>query len=568
MLKELYVENFGLIEKDIIEFSTGLNVLTGETGAGKSLIIDALGLLVGGRGSQDFIRTGAEKLVLQGTFSMDLPPLLIEFLIASGFNDQEEILTISRELSRSGKNTCRVNFRPVSLSFLRELGKNLINIHGQHEHVNLLEEETQLLLLDSFGGQKLVDLRENIKKIFLEMKAAKNKIEELKIRHKEALKRGDYLNFQIQEILDANILPQEDTILEKERLALQSVEKLASLGKRAYENLYGNMERGAWDVLGETTKLLEEASLLDEKAKGLFQKTNDIYYLIEDVVRELGDYNTNIINDPQRLDEIEQRLYLINGLKKKYGGTIEDILHTLREAQNEIKTLGQEEADFLELSLVMKKATDNYQALSDTLSKLRIKSGTGLSQAVTKELHELHMQDAEFQVEIVETSWGLTGKNQANFLVRTNFGEEMKPVIKIASGGELSRIMLGIKVILSQLDQTPVLIFDEIDSGLGGKSIYEVGKKLKTIAQTCQVICVTHSPVIAGFANGHLRIVKETKEDRTITKIDTLCREQVLTEIGRMLAGENISDVTLSQARELLKLGQETKKKISTEKDK
>ncbi|MGI6685084.1 MAG: DNA repair protein RecN [Bacillota bacterium] len=564
MLRELYVENFGLIEKSNINFSPGLNVLTGETGAGKSLIIDAVGLLIGGRGSQDFIRTGAEKLVLQGTFEGNFSPDLKDILFEAGFTWENDALILSREISRTGKNTCRVNFRIVPLSMLKEIGRRLINIHGQHEHVNLLEEETQLLLLDSFGGSELHNLREKVREAFQEIKKIKNKTEELKLRTENVAKKEDYLKFQIREIEEANLETGEDLLLEKERKVLQNAEKLASSSKLAYEKLYGGRGAGAWDMVGETAEMLKEISLLDEKAEEIFQKVNEIYFLLEDVVRELGDYGANILNDPYRLDEIEQRINLINNLKRKYGGSIEEIKHSLKLAQEELKDLENQEANFKELASLLEKAEDNYQALSFRLTDLRKKAAEKLSLAVTEELHELHMSSAEFQVSVTPSSMSLNGVDQVDFLVKPNFGEEIKPVVKIASGGELSRIMLGMKVILSQLDQIPTLIFDEIDSGLGGKAIYDVGKKLKTIALSCQVICVTHSPVIASFADHHLKILKERKEERTVTIIETLPEDKVILELGRMLAGDNISEITLSQARELLRIGNKNflKKKI------
>jgi DNA repair protein RecN (Recombination protein N) len=290
MLSELYVENFGLIEKSIINFNCGFNVLTGETGAGKSLIIDAVGLLIGGRGSQDFIRTGADKLIVQGTFDGDLSPELRETLSEAGFT-WDDSLVLSREISRNGKSTCRVNFRMVPLSFLKEVGRKLINIHGQHEHVNLLEEGTQLLLLDSFGGPEILKLKEEVKAAFLEINKVKSKTAELRQKTENAAKREDYLKFQIREIEEADLKKDEDSLLEKERKILQNAEKITSHANMAYNKLYGGREPGAWDTIQETVQLLKEISVLDEKAEGIYQKVNEINFLLEDTVRELGDYS-------------------------------------------------------------------------------------------------------------------------------------------------------------------------------------------------------------------------------------------------------------------------------------
>lgn len=555
MLTELYVENFGLIEKSNINFCPGLNVLTGETGAGKSLIIDAVGLLIGGRGSHEFIRTSADKLILQGMFEGDFSEDLKITLSEAGFTVEDNSLILNREISRSGKNICRINFRIVPLSFFKEVGKKLINIHGQHDHVNLLEDETQLLLLDNFGGPKILELLEKVRKVYIEIKKIEKQKEELQEKAENAAKKEDYLSFQIREIDDANLQIEEDSLLEKERKLLQNAEKISADSKLAYERLYGGRDVGACDIIRETVQLFKEVSLLDENAEGIFQRLNEVNFILEDAVREISDYTANISSDPYRLDEIEQRIFLINKLKKKYGRNIEEILDFSIKAKEELSELAHQEASFQELGVSLEKAEEEYQLVSNHLSDLRKKAGEALSEAVTKELHQLHMNSAQFLVSVTESSFGLNGKNNVVFLVSPNFGEEMKPVVKIASGGELSRIMLGIKVILSQLDRIPTLIFDEIDSGLGGKAIHNVGEKLKTIALSCQVICVTHSPVIAAFGNHHLKILKERKAERTITKIEALQNEQVVVELGRMLAGDNVSEITLSQARELLQIG-------------
>lgn len=561
MLTELYVENFGLIEKLNIHFCAGLNVLTGETGAGKSLIIDAVGLLVGSRGSQDFIRTGAEKLILQGMFEGSFPSEVKKFLSEAGFPWEEDGLVLNREISRSGKNICRINFRIVPLAFFREVGKKLINIHGQHDHIALLEDETQLLLLDSYGGKELIALKEKVKDAFLESKAIKKQLEDLHTKTQDMAKREDYLNYQIREIDEANLQVGEDGLLEKERKFLQNAERIASDSKLAYEKLYGGRQAGACDLIGETVQLLKEISLLDEQADPIFQKINEINYILEDAVRELHAYAANIFSDPYRLEEIEQRLIVIHKLKKKYGATIEEILHFAAMTKEELAEMERQEANSKELEASFRKTEENYQLLSDLLTELRKETGAALSRAVTEELHQLHMNSAQFQVCVTESDMSPIGKDHVSFLVSPNFGEEMKPVMKIASGGELSRIMLGLKVILSQLDQIPTLIFDEIDSGLGGKAVYNVGEKLRSIALSCQVICVTHSPVIAAFADHHLKIFKERKGERTVTKIEPLHNDQIVEELSRMLAGDNVSEITISQARELLQIGHDHKLK-------
>ncbi len=555
MLREFYVENFGLIENIQVDLSQGLNVLTGETGAGKSLIIDAVGLLIGGRGSQDFIRTGAEKLFVQGVFSGELSQELILLLSEAGMDLEDDTLILNRELFRTGKNVCRINYRTVPLSLFKEVGKRLINIHGQHEHINLLEESHQLSLLDNYGGQALFLLKEKVKESFLNIKNLKNQLTYLEENTRDAVKKQDFLTFQIKEIEEANLKVHEDEALEKQRKFLQNAEKLALDSRTAYEKLYGSRQAGACDLIGDTLRCLKEIANFDEKIEQIYQNLNELNYTLEDIVRALGNYCENITNNPEELDEIEHRLILLNKLKKKYGPTIEEILKYYREAKEELAVMDVQEEKHRKLTDLLKKEEQKYHLISAELSKLRQQAAERLSDEVTGELKQLHMPSAKFHVQIEEILPGLTGKDGVKFLISPNPGEELKPVVRIASGGELSRIMLGLKVVLSQTDEIPTLIFDEIDSGLGGKAVSDVAQKMKIISQYCQIICVTHSPIIAGFANQHLKISKDMLEKRTVTKIETLHDQNILIELSRMLAGDNVSEITIPQARELLKIG-------------
>ncbi len=470
MLKELYVENFGLIEQSTINFLPGFNVLTGETGAGKSLIVDALGLVIGGRGSQDFIRSGADKLVLQATFEGSFSQDLKNTLFEAGFSWEGDSLILTRELARSGKNTCRINFRTVPLSFLKEVGKRLVNIHGQHEHVNLLEEETQLVLLDHYGGAEILSWKEKVSAAFIKKKGLRKQKEAWQAKTEDVAKRIDDLKYHIDEIAQAELSPGEDDRLEKERKMLQNSEKISLDSKMAYEKLYGSRGKGAFDLIHESVKLFQEIALLDDQAVGISEKLNDLNFTLEDLIRDIANYAENVESNPERLDEVEMRLILINKLKKKYGASIEEILTFYQEAKEELAVLALEERDYKKVDAALDQAEEEYRQICRHLSQIRKRAGQALSQAVTNELHQLHMNSAQFNVFISEAVDGPTGKDKAAFMVSPNAGEEMKPVIKIVSGGELSRIMLGLKVILSQLDEIPTLIFDEIDSGVGRQS--------------------------------------------------------------------------------------------------
>ncbi|NMA15341.1 MAG: DNA repair protein RecN [Clostridia bacterium] len=560
MLKELYVENFALIEKLQVNFQAGFNVLTGETGAGKSLIIDAVGILIGGRPSQDMVRTGAEKATIQGCFCEPFHPEIISFLKEAGFTLKDGILVISREIRNSGKHTCRVNYRVVPVSLYREIGRKLINIHGQHEHIALLEEENQRLLLDSFGGEEVLQLREEVKASYSVLQELRRKLEGMLKNAQDAERRKDLLFYQINEIENAALRPGEEEKLQGEKSVLQNAEKLAFDCRAAYEKLYGSRVQGAVDLVSEADSLLKPLVEIDKNVEPITQRLDEIYYLLEDVVRDIAGYQDSIESNPMRLEQVERRLLEVKKLKKKYGSTIEEILQFAHNSKTELEELEHTAEKTDELERLLQKEQERYHSLSNQLTVARKKTGEKLSSAVTKELHQLQMPSARFVVQVKPTDASLQGKDSITFLISPNEGEELKPVARIASGGEMSRIMLGVKVVLARLDQIPTLIFDEIDSGLGGRVVYAVGEKLSLIGDYTQIICVTHSPVVASFANRHLFISKKAVGGRTVTDINKLDEKGVLHELGRMLAGDNISEVTLAQAGELLETGRKRKK--------
>lgn len=559
MLTELYVENFALIESLHVYLTSGLNVLTGETGAGKSLIIDAVGLLMGGRASQDFIRGGANKALVQGVFSLIDFPDLADDLKEAGFQLEEDTVILSREIMRSGKNISRINFRVVPLSFFRDISRRLINIHGQHEHITLLEEHNQLTLLDSFGGKEILDLKEKVKLNYHEVRKLEKQLVKLNQDVQDAARRQDYLSYQVKEIESAQLLPREEEELLKEVKILRNTERLVSETHLAYEKLYGSREPGANDLISQAINIFKELAPLDPKIEQIMDKVNEVYYLLEDVIGEIGAYSENIINNPNRLESVENRLILINKLKKKYGNSVEDILKFVDQAKNELEKIISRDNIIKQLEKNLIKEQEKYRLLCTQLTELRKKAGNELSQAITKELNQLQMDHAKFAVGITESEKKFTGVDNVQFLISPNPGEDFKPVARFASGGEISRIMLGIKVILTRIDKVPTLIFDEIDSGLGGKAVYSVAEKLEFISYYTQIICVTHSPVVASFAHNHLHIFKECITGRTLTTIIKLEGEQILNELSRMLAGDYATETTIAQAEELIKAAQKQK---------
>ncbi|MDD4752257.1 MAG: DNA repair protein RecN [Desulfitobacteriaceae bacterium] len=560
MLQELYVENFALIEKLQVNFQDGFNVLTGETGAGKSLIIDAVGILIGGRPSQDMVRTGAKRAFIQGSFQEPFHPDTISFLEEAGFEIEDGVLVLSREIKNNGKHTCRVNYRVVPVSLFREIGRKMINIHGQHEHVALLEEENQRLLLDSFGGDEVLHLREEVKNSYFIMQELRSKLDGMLKNTQESERKKDLLHYQINEIENAALRLGEEEELRGEKKVLQNAEKLMLDCRSAYEKLYGSREQGAVDLVGEAERLLNPLGEIDQSMGPIAQRLNEVYYLLEDVVRDIAGYQDSIVSNPMRLEQVERRLLEIKKLQKKYGETVEEILQFAENAKRELEDLEHTSEKTEELEKELKREEERYHILSKRLTAARKKTGEKLSGAVTGELHQLQMPSAKFLVRMKPAEAGPQGVDSIQFLISPNVGEDIKPVARIASGGEMSRIMLGIKVVLARLDRIPTLIFDEIDSGLGGRVVYAVGEKLSLIGEYTQIICVTHSPVVASFANRHLFISKKTMGERTITDIIRLNEKGVLLELGRMLAGDNASEITLAQASELLETGQKRKK--------
>lgn len=563
MLAELYVENFALINRLQANLGLGLNVLTGETGAGKSLIIDAVGLLMGGRASQDFIRTGEEKALVQGVFVEPFSADFLNWLKEAGLEPEDGALILVREILKSGRHTCRINSRAVPLSLFREVGRKLVNIHGQHEHTNLFEDEYQLALLDSYGGEALLQLKERVCASFRKIRDIRHKIEEITANAKDAARQIDYLQYQIGEIEDAGLRNGEEEELQQERKFLQNVEKISLETGAAYQKLYGDSRYpGACDLINEISALMTQLAPLDEKLSPLAERIQEVYYLLDDIVHDLADYRQDLVHQPGRLDQVEERLLVLNKLKKKYGGATTEILSFAARAREELKSWQHREENIKELETGLEQEIDQYRVLSEQLTQGRKKSGIRLAEAVNGELKELQMPNARFQVDVLPAEWGPSGADTVRFMICSNLGEEFQPVARVASGGEMSRIMLGMKVILARLEDTPTLIFDEIDSGLGGRVVYSVGEKMSLIGGYAQVICVTHSPVVASFANHHLYIFKETRDGRTFTEVTELNEQEIVEELCRMLAGDNATAITRAQVTELLKMGRNRGKKI------
>ena len=552
MLYELYVENFAIIGQMRLQLGQGLNALTGETGAGKSLVIDAVALLIGGRGSDGFIRGGFERCVIEGVFTRPFSAELCLILQELGLiiDDEDDTLILSRELIRGGRSYCRVNGRAVNLGQLRSLGRLLLNIHGQMEHMLLLEEEQQLRLLDSYGGAMLLQIKEQVEKTYNKMREKQKQCDDYE-QHKTARQeRMAVLAEQIRELEAAALKPQEEEDLRRESQRLNYAEKLLAFAAAAQRELSG--AAGAADTLSAAVAALKQIARLDEQAQALAERLESLYYEAEDLARELDHYTVTIGTDGYRLDELESRLALLSRLKKKYGGDATQLLEYLREARVELNTLDEVDFSGAKAHQALREAKAAYNLTAEQLSAARLAAAAKLSAAINEELQLLCMSQANFRIDLPANTPSAAGLEKALFMIRTNEGEEFSPVARIASGGELSRIVLAMKVILAQLDCVPTLVFDEVDSGLGGRALNAVARRMAYVGQSTQAVVVTHTPVMAAVADRQLHISKHVAKGRTEIAVAALYGEERIDELARMIAGDNISETTRNQARELM----------------
>lgn len=554
MFAELYIENLALIEKVGLVLQPGLNVLSGETGAGKSMLLDAVSLLLGSRADRDYIRRGADVCRVQGVFLPPFSSALLAKLAELGLLDDEaepEELILSREIALNGRSVCRINLRPVPLAALKEIGRLLINIHGQREHMLLLEPESQLSLLDSFGGEPHRQQRERVAAAYHAWQQAENARRQAAKELVDDAERRRFLEFQINELEAANLRAGETEELAAEEQALATVQKRRDHIHAAYQAVYGGNE-AALPLLDEAVRDLTALSALDESVAPLLGRLQSLYFDLEDAALELRSYKEGIVDDPARLEEISARQYELKVLGKKYNATEERLLEILANNREELSRRENREEYLAELQKQADKLLAEYQRQAAQMHQLREQTGRELGERITAELAYLQMTKAHLAVDLLPKNPAADGCDEVAFMISPNAGEEMKPVARIASGGEMSRIMLAIKVILAGLDEVPTLIFDEIDTGLGGRALVSVAEKLVQVAADSQAVCVTHAPVLAAYADNNLQVEKQEIDGRTVTTVRVLSPQEKVAEISRMLAGDNITDTTRRQAEELI----------------
>lgn len=547
MLYELYVENIALIRNMRLPLGAGMNALTGETGAGKSLVVDAVSLLIGGRGNDGFIRSDCERALVEGTFLPPFPSQLEEVMEAA---ELEDTLILSRELIRGGRSVARINGRTVTLARLKEVGRLLINIHGQQEHTLLLEESRQLVMLDGFGGAHCLQLLAEVGQAYAAMQAAKQQVAEYETQQDERERSMQELQESIQEITAAAVREGEMEALREEANLLMHGEQLHHLATTAHHALYDGA--GAVERVNEALAILQQAADLDAGLQPLAERLSNLYYELEDVANETASYRNRLNLDAYRLEEVEARLALLRRLCKRYGQDEAGLLQALAAAQQEYSRL-EEIASSGDLFYQQAAAmTQAYQEKSALLSQARQQAATQLAAAVTAELHLLAMPQAQFRVDLPACADSAKGNERAIFMICPNLGEPFEAVSKTASGGELSRILLGIKVILSQLDAVPTIVFDEIDTGMSGRALVSVAERLAIVGSTAQTIVVSHAAVVAAAAHNHIYIEKHEEEGRTVAACHTLDEQARVQELARLIAGDKAGETTMRQAKEML----------------
>ena len=554
MLTNLYIENIAVIEKTNIDFSRGLNILTGETGAGKSIVIDSINAVLGKRSSRGLIRSGADAAFVSATFE-DVSALVQKKLASMGYAAEDGTLILSRELSVSGKNTCRINSRPATVSALKDIGEYLVNIHGQNDNLELMNPALHIVYIDALAGagEKLSAYRA----LYRELKAAEEALSAADMDEAERLSRIDLLTYQVEELENAGITVGEYDALTKEKTALQNREKIAKELMRARIALDGGDETdGALRMLDDAANAVLSSARYLAELESASDRLSTALYELQDISRELEQAMDDIDADPGRLEEIEERLDLLYRLRRKYGDTEEEMLATLENSSEELKQLQDYAYNREQLTI---KRDSLYQQAYDSakeLSNLRAEVAERFRADVESEMAFLQMPNVRLEISREEVALNSRGLDKLEFLISTNPGEEPKPVSKIASGGELSRMMLAIKTVLSKSDFVETLIFDEIDTGISGSAAGRVGKKLKQLSADCQTLCVTHQAQIAAYADNHLFISKSVHDDRTFTQVDVLDEEGRVRELARIVGGEEITDSALSHARELLRSSQ------------
>lgn len=552
MLNELTIENIAVIEKAQVRFESGLNVLTGETGAGKSILIDSINAILGNRTSRDLVRNGALKGKVWAHFD-DLSPEVCALLEQAGYEPEGELL-LYREIGVDGKTSCRINGRPATAGLLREIGAQLITIHGQHDNQSLMNLAKHLEILDSYA--QLEEKREEYRRCYRNLVDLEKQIRALSIDEGEKQRRMDLLRYQVEEIDSAQPVEGEEEQLTEQRNQIRNAQKILDSLGAAYTALQGGDDfQGGVDLLGEAEGQLGEIRDLSDVFASLSERVGDLYYTAQDLAQELKDTLDGMDLDASQLEEIEDRLDLLRNLKRKYGPTVAEVLAFGEKARAELETIEFSDQRLEELSARRDGVKAKAEELAAQLSRARQKAFEQFSGQIAESLRFLNMPGICLALAQKKTALGPNGWDEVEFLISTNPGEQPKPLAKIASGGELSRIMLAIKSVMSDKDRIPTVIYDEIDAGMSGMAAGRVGQKLLETAHSGhQVICITHTAQIAACAQNHLLIEKTVREGRTYTEVHPLSQQERVHELARIISGDRITELALANAKEMLQL--------------
>ena len=572
MISELHITNFAIIDRLELYFPAGLVIVTGETGAGKSIILDAIEALVGARAEVTSIREGAERASLEAIFHLDdhTREAVTGILQAEDLMDDADYVTLGREIRKEGRTVARVNGRTVNVGLLKEIGAQLVDIHGQSEHLSLLNVKKHLALLDRFADTAA--LLADYQTSYRTWQSIKRELEQIRNLERDADRRSELLTFQIEEILTAKLQPGEEVELKEERNRLANAENLAEFGRIALSMLdeAGPDMPGISDQIGQVLHALHGLSRIDASQTNLSEQAENLAVLVNELSRDLHNYLDQIEYNPKRLEVVEERLELLRTLQRKYGGSIEAVLSYAQKGQEELDQITHATERLEELTRQEVEIRRVLAKKASVLSEKRKQSAVKLSNAVEKELLDLSMAGAQFEVSFsyqndprgLALESGETirfdehGIDQAEFLIAPNPGEGLKPMVKIASGGETARLMLALKRVLAQADEIPTLIFDEIDQGIGGRVGFVVGEKLWHLARDHQVLCVTHLPQLAAFGDQHLRVLKQVQDGRTMTVVEELQNDERRQELAQMLGGNSESHLTA--AAETLRTAKES----------
>lgn len=564
MLTHLSIRNFAIIDEVSISFSDGLTVLTGETGAGKSIIIDAVHLLIGGRASNEYIKHGKERAEITGQFEINSNRGKIEELCyANDIPIEEDILILERVLNKKGKTLCRVNHKLVTLTLLKEIGKHLVQIHSQHDTFHLLQAKEHLSLLDQYNQEAIGPIYANYQRVYEELLQLRQEYNRIYSDEQELAHRLDLLQFQYKELEEAKLEKGEDERLEKEREQLQHFEQIFLSLQEAYHALQG--EGKALENIHIAKEAMHKASAHDSFVQKHNETLTNIYYQLEDVTFQINDYKEGMHFDKNRLNEIESRLNELNRLSKKYGQTVEAMLDYKEKITQELATLTHRDERLDDLQGKIEDKEKEAKAIARQLHQIRKTTADQLEQALEKELEDLYLENARFSVRFVTSEQEeLTkdGYDQVIFMLSTNIGEPLKPLDKVASGGEMSRIMLALKKLLAEHDDIQTVIFDEIDAGVSGRVAQAIAEKMYQVSTASQTLCITHLPQVAAMADQHILIEKKVTNDHTTTAVRHLTKDETIEELGKMMTGTKLTDSALEHAEELIDLTNTFKKLV------